>query len=680
MLSEASSHYLAELIRNVLEPQKRLFFGYLFSAALIALLWGMLDTKGSWRAGLKNATGKLFAGKIWWSRSARADYKLLAANQATLMAAAPWLLSRVSITTGLYLLLLDWFGTVPALLTSTPVWVVVAAFTLTQFILDDASKYVLHRALHRINFLWEFHRVHHSAQNLTPFTVLRSHPVEGVLFSLRATLTQALCVATFVYAFGNKVSLLSIFGAQVFLFAFNALGSNLRHSHIPLRYGQALEHWLISPAQHQIHHSIARRHYDRNFGAVLAVWDRLGKTLSCSERGQQLTFGLRDSRGLESHRLLELYFLPLRDCLFVLYAQSVPIGRRHLMNLYSMAQRIRRLIVNPRTASLALVLAVSPAPAPAADALNIYSHRQPFLINPFLDAFRDVTGIETNVVFASKGLAQRLQAEGERSPADVVLTVDIGRLYVYADKNLLVPIESETLTANVPAHLRDADNRWFAFSTRARVIAYSKSRVDPAEITRIEDLAEPAWRGRVCSRPGSHVYNRALLASIIAANGEAAAESWARGLVENLAQRPQGNDRAQIKAIFRGVCDVALVNSYYFGKIKHSEIAEQREWVEDIGILFTNQDDRGNHINISGGGVAKHSKNKQTAIRFLEFLTTEVAQDLYGSVNYEFPVNPAVPASEEVRSWGSFESDHLLISEIATLAPTAQKIIDRVGW
>ena len=318
--------------------------------------------------------------------------------------------------------------------------------------------------------------------------------------------------------------------------------------------------------------------------------------------------------------------------------------------------------------------------AQAADELNLYSHRQPFLIEPFLEAFTAETGIEVNVVYASKGLAQRLQAEGKNSPADVVLTVDIGRLAIYADKDLLAPVESAVLTEAVPAHLRDPDGRWFALSKRARVIAVSKDRVAPGAITTYEDLADPEWAGLICSRPGSHVYNRALMASMIAAQGEEGAEEWATGLVANLARRPQGNDRAQVKAIYEGLCDVALINSYYYGKLASSEIEEQRAWAASMTMIFPNQDDRGTHINISGGGVAKHSKNKETAVAFLEFLTEEAAQVLYGTVNYEFPVNLAVETAPGVRAWGTFKEDALPIVRIAELAPAAQRVIDRTGW
>lgn len=314
--------------------------------------------------------------------------------------------------------------------------------------------------------------------------------------------------------------------------------------------------------------------------------------------------------------------------------------------------------------------------------LNIYSHRQPFLIQPFLDEFTKATGIKTNVLYSSKGLAQRMQAEGVNSPADVVLTVDIARLAVYQDKNLLAPFVSETVFENVPAHLRSADNTWVSLSKRARVIATSKERVEPGEITRIEDLASPRWKGKICSRPGSHVYNRALVASMIAHYGDEKAETWARGVVENLARRPQGNDRAQVKAIYEGLCDIAIINNYYYGKLKYSEKPEEKDWAESMALVFPNQgsDDRGAHINISGGGVAIHSKNKEAGIKLLEFLSEPFAQGLYGEINFEYPVNPTVPATQELESWGTFKEDQLPILKIAELSRQAQMLIDKVGW
>ena len=314
--------------------------------------------------------------------------------------------------------------------------------------------------------------------------------------------------------------------------------------------------------------------------------------------------------------------------------------------------------------------------------VNIYSHRQPFLINPFLDKFTEETGIKTNVVYATKGLAQRLKAEGKNSPADVILTVDIGRLYIYDDLDLLASIDSNVLDKNIPQNLKSPENKWFALSKRSRVIVTSKDRVMEGQITKIEDLANQKWKGRICSRPGSHVYNRALMASLILSLGEKAAEEWAKKFVANLSRRPQGNDRAQVKAIFEGQCDISIINNYYFGKLKYSEDTKQREWAKGVRLIFPNQgtEDRGAHINISGGGVAKYSKNKKEAVALLEFLSKAQSQKMYGEINFEYPVNPNVETTEELKSWGSFKSDSLPIISIAQKAYDAQKIIDKVGW
>ena len=329
-----------------------------------------------------------------------------------------------------------------------------------------------------------------------------------------------------------------------------------------------------------------------------------------------------------------------------------------------------------------LVISFIFTPYIMAKEINIYSHRQPFLINPFLELFTQETGIETNVVYSKKGLAQRLKAEGENSPADIILTVDIGRLYIYDDLDLLLPIESKKLINNIPTYLRSPDNSWFGLSKRARVIVVDNEKIKDGDITRLEDLADSKWNGQICSRPGSHVYNRGIMASVLAEYGEEKAEEWARNLVSNFAKRPQGNDRAQVKAIYEGECSIAIINNYYYGKLKFSEDPEQRKWVENVRLIFPNQaeGDRGAHVNISGAGVAKFSKNKKEAITLLEFLTSEKAQKLYGEINFEYPVNPKVSPSAELQNWGEFREDNLPIIKIAELAPDAQKIIDRVGW
>ena len=317
----------------------------------------------------------------------------------------------------------------------------------------------------------------------------------------------------------------------------------------------------------------------------------------------------------------------------------------------------------------------------ANEEVNVYSYRQPILINPFFEEFTNSTGIKVNVLHAKKGLLERLLAEGSDTPADLVLTVDISRLSQFVEEGVLIAINSSVLTKNIPSHLRDSENRWFALSKRARIIAVSKDRIPDGAIRNIEDLANPKWKGKICTRPGSHDYNRSLLASIIAAHGEKVAEDWAKGLVANLARKPEGNDRAQAKAIYEGVCDIALMNTYYFGKMKFNEKnSEQKDWAQSINLVFSNQQDRGNHINIAGGGVVKYSQRKANAIALLEFLTEPKAQELYSSMNYEYPVNPIMSLSAELKSWGEFKEDKLPIEKLAEFSAVAQKIIDRVGW
>jgi len=317
-----------------------------------------------------------------------------------------------------------------------------------------------------------------------------------------------------------------------------------------------------------------------------------------------------------------------------------------------------------------------------AKSLNIYSHRQPYLLKPFIEAYTKKTGIKLNVVYSSKGLAQRLAAEGANSPADLILTVDIARLYRYEDLNLLAKIDSKILNEKIPPYLRSKNNTWFGLSKRTRAIAISRERINTGQVLRYEDLADPKLKGKICSRPGSHVYNRALMASMIAAKGENAAEKWAKGLVSNLAKRPQGNDRSQLKSIYSGECDIAIINHYYYGKLTYSKNPDHRKWAKASIIVFPNQgnSDRGAHVNISGGGVVKFSKNKEIAINFLEFLVTDQAQVMYGDVNFEYPINNKSKLPKRLKALGTFKEDNLLIEKIAKLAPKAQEIIDKVYW
>ena len=313
--------------------------------------------------------------------------------------------------------------------------------------------------------------------------------------------------------------------------------------------------------------------------------------------------------------------------------------------------------------------------------LNIYSYRQAFLIKPLIKAFEEETNISVKIIFSKKGLLQRLIAEGENSPADVVLTADINRMAEFEAQGLLQPVDSAILRSNIPAQYRHPDDLWFGLTMRARAVYAHKTRVAPGELTTYEDLAKPHMKGRVCTRSGKHPYNISLLASVIAARGSENAETWLRGLKDNLARRPQGNDRAQVKAIFQGECDVSLGNSYYFGKMLTNEKKpEQKQWAAAVNIVFPNQGDRGTHVNVSAAGIVKSSKHVKQAQQLLEFLASPKTQALFAAVNFEYPLKSGVKLHPIVSSWGSFKADDTNLSKIVENHDEATRMMDRVKF
>ena len=329
-------------------------------------------------------------------------------------------------------------------------------------------------------------------------------------------------------------------------------------------------------------------------------------------------------------------------------------------------------------AAFALAATSLTTSALADGAVNIYSYRQPELIKPLLDAFTADTGIKTNVLFLDKGLEEKIAEEGANSPADVILTVDIGRLQSAEEKGVTQPLADERVTHNIPAQYRDPEGNWFGVTTRARLVYASKERVQQDSIT-YEELADPKWKGKICTRSGQHVYNIGLIAAMIAHHGEQKAEEWVKGLKANLARKPAGGDRDQAKAIFAGECDIALGNSYYVGLMQTNEKEpEQKDWVAAIKVLFPNASDRGTHVNISGMALAKHSPNKENAIKLMEFLASDKGQALYGEAVYEYPVEPGVKPSDIVAAWGELKPDALPLADIAKYRKTASEIVDRV--
>lgn len=321
-------------------------------------------------------------------------------------------------------------------------------------------------------------------------------------------------------------------------------------------------------------------------------------------------------------------------------------------------------------------------PALAAEALaeevNVYSYRQPELIEPIFDAFTEETGIEVNTAFLSKGLVERLEAEGDRSPADLVFTVDISRLQEVVNADLTQSVVSESLATNIPAEFRDPDGKWFAVTTRARVIYASKERVADEDITTYEDLTDPKWEGRICTRSGTNAYNVALTAAYMQHHGEAETKTWLEGLKANLARKPQGNDRAQVKAIWAGECDISVGNTYYMGQMLKDE--EQKQWADSVRILFPEFEDGGTHVNVSGFAMTKSSPNHDNAMKLMEFLASPKGQKLYAELNNEYPVAPGVAPSELVASWGTFTPDSLGLAEVAVKRPDALRLTEEIDF
>jgi iron(III) transport system substrate-binding protein len=317
--------------------------------------------------------------------------------------------------------------------------------------------------------------------------------------------------------------------------------------------------------------------------------------------------------------------------------------------------------------------------ASAQGEVNIYSYREPQLIDPLLKAFTAKTGIRANVVFAPAGLNERLAAEGKNSPADLLLTVDAGRLSEAKDAGLTQAVDSPVL-AKIPAHFRDPDNQWFGLTMRARVVYASKERVKQDAIA-YEELADPKWKGKICIRSGQHVYNTSLIATIIAHKGEAFTEQWLKGVKANLAQKPAGGDREQVRDVRNGKCDLAVGNTYYMALMMTNERnPEQKEWAKAVKVLFPNASDRGTHVNISGVALAKNAPNRANGIALMEFLASDEAQKIYAMANNEYPVNPNVAPSVIVQSWGPLKADTLPLDNIAKFRKRASELVDKVGF
>ncbi len=328
-----------------------------------------------------------------------------------------------------------------------------------------------------------------------------------------------------------------------------------------------------------------------------------------------------------------------------------------------------------------LALVTATPPAFAAGEVNLYSARKEELIKPLLDRFTADTGIKVNLVTGkADALLKRLESEGRNTPADLLLTTDAGRLYRAYEAGLLQPVRSDTLERAVPAIYRDPEGHWFGVSVRARVLMYASDRLDPAGLSTYEDLADERWKGRICIRSSNNIYNQSLVASLIVAHGEAETEAWAKGLVANLARPPKGGDRDQIKAVAAGQCDVAVANTYYLGTMLNSSDPAQREAAAKISVFWPNQADRGSHVNVSGAGVTRHARNRNNAVRLLEFMTTEESQRWYADANLEYPVRTGITLNPTLEAWGTFAGDTINLAELGRHNAAAVRLMDRAGW
>ncbi|MDT8880594.1 Fe(3+) ABC transporter substrate-binding protein [Halomonas saccharevitans] len=319
--------------------------------------------------------------------------------------------------------------------------------------------------------------------------------------------------------------------------------------------------------------------------------------------------------------------------------------------------------------------------ASAAEELNVYSARHYDSDAALYAAFTEETGIEVNILEGdSDQLIQRLKLEGEAGPADVLITVDAGRLWRGEQEDVFESVDSDVLNERLPAHMRHPEGKWFGFSQRVRAIFIDPTEVNAEDISRYEDLADPALKGEVCIRSSNNIYNQSLLASMIAHHGEEDAEAWAEGVVENFARDPEGGDTDQIRGVASGECNIAVANHYYYVRLANSDNEADREVAEKVQIVFPNQDDRGAHINVGGAGMVKGAPNEENAVRFLEFLASDEAQALFASGNYEFPAVESVEIDGVIDSWGDFKKDDLNVSVLGENNPEAVRIFDRAGW
>lgn len=317
----------------------------------------------------------------------------------------------------------------------------------------------------------------------------------------------------------------------------------------------------------------------------------------------------------------------------------------------------------------------------SAEEVNVYSARKEALIKPLLDKFSAETGIEVNLVTGkADALISRLNSEGKHSPADLLLTTDVGRLVRAKQQGLTQAVTSETLEQHIPVQLRDDDAHWFSLTLRARPIMYAPDRVDPSQLSTMEALTDSKWKGRICIRSSSNIYNQSMIAAMIQQEGEADTLNWAKGLVKNFARPPKGGDRDQIKAVVSGQCDIAIANTYYLAGMLNSADESQQAIASQVKVFWPNQNDRGAHVNVSGAAVTKHAPNREQAVKLLEYMVRTDSQAWYAETNHEYPVRDGVEWSETLKRFGAFKAENIPLYRVGELNADAVKVMDKAGW
>lgn len=658
------------------DPGSRLFHLNILAAVVLAIFVGR---KISWTA----IRLTFFRARYWWNRSTRVDYQIYALNSVLkVLLFIPFLdfgfrFSQWTVQ-GLLFLNDGEFGGLKAGFG----WLL--AMTAFSFVFDDFLRFFHHWLMHKVSWLWPYHAVHHSARILTPMTLYRTHPVEAAMAAIRNSLSLGVSTGVFIFLFESRFTLLTFFGVNLFGQVFNFLGSNLRHSHVPLTFG-ILERVFISPKQHQIHHSRAFEDRDKNFGVSLSVWDAMfGSLVFSRERSKTLVFGVD---GVFESRLVTIVSSPFGASITSLSTQLQKVGKRtrELLSKFRIARTLHAIQLNPPTGEtsemkrsilgLFSVLFVTGLATQAHADLTIYTDRPTARVQSIADEFTKMTGEKVVIVEEAYGkLLTRLKTEGSASPADIIFVKDLVYLAELSNLGWFQPLNSTVVDQSVAPQMRDPKSFWTAITVRGRTIVYDSTRVQASELKGYEDLAHEKWAGRLCLRTGSSAYNEALVGGLIEVHGAAKATEIVDGWVQNLATDPIPGDTGVLEAIANGVCDVGITNTYYLGQM----VAKNPAF--PVKAYFADQTSTGVFGNGTGAGVSVTSKQKDLATKFIELMLTDKFQLEMSSSHFDYPAKQGLLPSTLVKDWGTFKYNDANWTAVGSRAEEARELIKTVGY